>query len=475
MEELGWMLQNANAVGQGYPVELPARLEVIKEACRIGRLDPFAKRITNTTVHFTFGEGLSNPVIRKLDEDRATAKARIREEGQEPREQKAQERINAFWRVNKRSIFGRIAQYQRQFEIHWIGDLFLRFVKGTDGIFRVRPMDYQEITQIVTDPDDYLLEKEVRREYRPMVYDQKSNTYKTGKPVVEYYPVLDLDEDMEGEEGDKGRVLHMSVNRLVQERFGRPAMEPILGWLKGRKQIGEDTLTLFASLAKLAWKEKVTGGRRAFDTYKSGIQTAAGNTLRVPPSPGSIYASTEGRDLEAIRKPNIGGDATDVGSLTMNPIAAGADLPEHYFGNPSNSNLATATALEYPVLKAFQWNRGIWTDLYDTAFQYQLREDGYDDLTADTDFPPLGARDIGIYVKAMLDSESSGMVPREAAAKAIMQALTIEDVDYWLNELRGQWNQEEEDAQNAPLPVQQKSGRLEEPVATSAASKSSPV
>ena len=446
LEELDY--ERVEGKAQDYSAGLPDLHTQRQSMCLIARLDPFAQRAHHISTQFTFGAGLGKPVVREADEAQNKAKERLNKGGATPNECKGQQVINALWDKNRDSLFGRAAQYQRQFDLLFVGDIFLH-CGDQEGIYRVHPLNWQEIVEIISDPDDYLAEVAYKRVWTPQRFDRTDGNWKPLKAQTKYYPALGVEGDGDME---PGAIFHIAVNRFAQERFGRPMYESLKGWFRRRKEVAEDTATLFASLASLAWKEKILGGRRAMDAAKTKVDTAEANTFRVPPGAGSVRVETEGRELEAMQKPKIGGDAWDTARLMMNAIASGTDLSEHYFGNAGDSNLATATALEYPILMAFQWWRGLWTEWYDTLFDAQLELAGLDGLTVDIDFPPLGARNVAEYVKAVIDAEAAGMIPKEEGAQAVMQALTLEDVDYAMKLLRQRW-EEEEQGLNAPLPV----------------------
>ena len=45
-------------------------------------------------------------------------------------------------------------------------------------------------------------------------------------------------------------------------------------------------------------------------------------------------------------------------------IYAGLGFGEHYMGDPASGNLATATAMELPVLKMIQAEQKLWSSIY---------------------------------------------------------------------------------------------------------------
>src|SRR5258708_21449394 len=53
---------------------------------------------------------------------------------------------------------------------------------------------------------------------------------------------------------------------------------------------------------------------------------------------------------------------------------AGTGIMVHYFGDPSTGNLATATAMELPMLKMFMSYQVFWKDAYRDFFSIVLDE-----------------------------------------------------------------------------------------------------
>ena len=56
-------------------------------------------------------------------------------------------------------------------------------------------------------------------------------------------------------------------------------------------------------------------------------------------------------------------------------VCAGTGIAEHYFGDASTGNLATATAMELPMLKMFSGYQVFWKEAWRDLFAIALQED----------------------------------------------------------------------------------------------------
>lgn len=107
----------------------------------------------------------------------------------------------------------------------------------------------------------------------------------------------------------------------------------------------------------------------------------------------------------------------------------GSGVFEHYLGDPSTGNLATATAMELPMLKLFEFKQQRWADVLGEILNFVVlqgirhgaisgkgavvidQSGGYPlwvmepmkgvDLTIDTIFPPIVQKDIAVQANAL--------------------------------------------------------------------------
>jgi hypothetical protein len=120
-------------------------------------------------------------------------------------------------------------------------------------------------------------------------------------------------------------------------------------------------------------------------------------------------------------------------------VSAGTNIMLHYFGDPSTGNLATATAMELPMLKSFTSYQELWKSAFGDIFRLILGEDLdsiEDQSTIDIDLPPILAEDItrlGQFVTALTTAFPEAKV--DAVLKALLVALKVNNIDEIMNDV----------------------------------------
>src|SRR5262249_1607457 len=116
-------------------------------------------------------------------------------------------------------------------------------------------------------------------------------------------------------------------------------------------------------------------------------------------------------------------DARSDGDQLKLMHCAGTGIMLHYYGDPSTGNLATATAMELPMLKMFGSYQQLWIDAYRDIFSIVLDEDIDEEPSEiDIDLPPILADDLqklGQFI-----SQVSGVFP-ELKVPEVLQMLLI--------------------------------------------------
>jgi hypothetical protein len=135
-------------------------------------------------------------------------------------------------------------------------------------------------------------------------------------------------------------------------------------------------------------------------------------------------------------------------------IYAGLGFGEHYMGDPASGNLATATAMELPVLKMIQAEQKFWasiyTDLTDFAIdvaviggklpgtlldQDELEVKTVDNRSFTIHFPPITQQLTGDEMAALATGVTNRLIPESTAARLAMELFEVDDIDEALEEL----------------------------------------
>jgi len=270
------------------------------------------------------------------------------------------------------------------------GELFL--CQWDDGL--MRDFDCLTITDLITDPDDEDTVWGYKRVMMPR-YGGESPSYYSQKGVnrtLYYYsweakgdeplydPAKGPDAKVEAEDDGDPRVYHLPFNSLSQR--GNPLICACSDWSREHRRFLTLRVAITQALGKFAFKGTVKGGQKMLNTVRAKLESTfsqsglAGGTEHQPDhAPGSTWLQNDGINLEAMPRVTGASEAkTDADNLKL-LVAAGTGIMLHYFGDPSTGNLATATAMELPMLKMFMKNQVLWRSAWRDLMSRPIGED----------------------------------------------------------------------------------------------------
>jgi hypothetical protein len=172
---------------------------------------------------------------------------------------------------------------------------------------------------------------------------------------------VELDEPPPDQLGD-GKVYHARINRYTEQKFGTPRFQRTLRWYTAYNDFVKARIDVAQATAAFIMKRKVKGtpNQLARDASKllSRRSCCAGGTsaelAQAPTKPGSILEENESASARGA-DPELRLGAGPAGrEHHPRPDLAAERFSQAYFGDASNSNLATATSLELPILKAVE-------------------------------------------------------------------------------------------------------------------------
>ncbi len=326
--------------------------------------DPIAQQAVMLHNAYTFGRGVG---YRAAHED-------------------VQAWLDRFWKDqrNRASLTRALPQWLLNRERQLDGELFLAFFVSTlTGRVTVRTFDPGEITQVITAPGDPLFPLYFRREYLPREYDFATGHYKTGDKRVEIYPDFRNAGDEDGHypaavtwptPTTRVYVMHVCTNPLAGRGLSHLATG--LPWIKAHKGFMEDRATLTLALATFAFKQKVKGNRQSMSRmlqqwgrYETAQRYSRDDRERR--QGGNTLVENEASELEQLKTDSGASNAYQDARMMRQLAGIGSGgIFEHYLGDPSTGNLATATAMELPMLKMFEFEQQLWEDLYGDIFWF---------------------------------------------------------------------------------------------------------
>jgi hypothetical protein len=438
LEDLGWY--SLSGAGSDTEFKLDDRRKLLKKCYLYWRKAPLAGAVTRMMADFTFGQGLATPKVE---------------------DPKAQEFISGIWDDpdNQRILFGHQAQQLVNNKLWYEGELFIVHFFAKDASVRLRLLNASEIEDIITDPEDRNTPLYYKRMPRRRRYDFPSHTWAptdlTAQP--EYHADIGLADWLEDPENKKrarkaglvdqatkpGEVMHVKVNCDVNDLRGIPPLYRSVDWVKAHRTMAGDLATFIKALSIWAWKKKVKGGSGIVSAAKARFHTDLDNLTNPPPATGSVHVENLASDLQPINTPTGGATLHSQGLRAMVlQVAAASGIMEHYFGDPSTGNLATATSMELPMVKLFMSNQQLWRDIYLRILREALRRGGFDRggklPEIEIEFPPILSREVASYVHAVVEAGMMGYLDGPVASELIMRALGVKDIEKELKKMIGE-------------------------------------
>lgn len=435
--------------------------------------NPLIKRAVATQANYVFGQGMD---VVAADEDVQTVVDAFIEDSK-----------------NRAELTGEQAMLTKETELQVTSNLFFTFFTDPlNGATRVRTIPLSEITRIIYNPDD---SKEPWYYYRQWQQpkepgSQKYETHQAMYPDINYMPKGGLPKHFNGiEVMALNPVYHVKTNCLSDMEYGVSEIYAAIDWAKAYKDFLEDWYTIVKSLSKFAWKATSKSGATGMTQAKQVLEGAingGSNPMNsdLPGQAAQVWMSSDNFDLAPM--PKSGATvAVDDGRRALLMVCAATGIYEHYFGDPSTGNLATAKAMEQPMLLMFQERQELWTDVFNTILGYVINQSalkpggklrgvmsfndygesyvdmGDTDRSVDVKFPPILQEDVNERIDAIVKSVTlSGQTPANTIdlKTATTQMLTAlgEDtdiVDKLFPDDPKSWDEVEEEKQQKALEI----------------------
>lgn len=277
------------------------------------------------------------------------------------------------------------------------GEIFVVVAVADDGHCKWRTVDTMRVADIVPHPED-------RRRplyYRVQVMDQAYD-FGNGQPLpmgdqaeYVYYPDWrNVAPPAESDEGDRdpyrekrgfkrapdGAVMaHFPVNRIGGLR-GIPDMAAAVVWVVEHKRFMDARVMIMQALAKISMIKTVKGGPQQVQASaaleRSSMATSPWRGLeRNPTGVAQVYSKSQGVDIEFPKFDTGAAGATQDLEALAQMVGTAFGLPTHYIlMSTETSRLATAVAMELPVLKMYEDRQSAWRDMLRALIDYALTQ-----------------------------------------------------------------------------------------------------
>jgi ribosomal protein L12E/L44/L45/RPP1/RPP2 len=432
--------------------------EGLRQAAAICRLmalaNPLIRRGLSLRTAYVWGQGVS-----------ITARATGDNEG----EQDVNTIVQGFLddESNRTALTSGQARERHERSVGTDGNVFLAcFTSPVTGRVQTRTVPFDEITEIICNPDD----KSEHWFYLRRWTSTRIDPYTGGRSQVGsevFYPALGYRPRVRPKMVDDvevwwdAPVLHISVNGLEGWQYGIGDAYSAVAWGRMYQEFLTDWAKLVKALSRFAWR--LTGDKSSKTrTAAAKIRATQPATVSDPDAPtGALAAYGPGVNLEAIPKSGATIDS-ESGRPLAAMVAAALGVPvTMLLTDPGVTGArATAQTLDLPTELEMGLRRTLWGDVYRRLLSYVVdqavkaprgplqgtvvwdRDSGREVITlaGDTDrtvevtWPDLSDTPVETLVKAITEADSTGRMPPRETMRLLLQALGVKDVDELLDE-----------------------------------------
>jgi hypothetical protein len=371
VEDVGWSIMDYVS---GHPQEmnLQTRRRIVQRARYVWMNDPQAGAAVELMNDFVFGRGVPRPVCK---------------------DKKVQEVVDEAWDDpdNQEVLTSLEAQLALGTDLALQSNLFLlMFDDGADGKIKLSILRHDDVTDAIPDEDKrhrllwYCVGRPIKRSYDFVLGQWKVEQLPIDPKPVYYahWRNVELAREEKGRETEfeepaseqlgAGKVYHARINRYSEQKFGTPRFQRTLRWYTAYNDFVKARIDVAQARAAYIMKRRVKGSpnQLARDAAKlisrtSGLAGADPSApYQQPPKPASVLVENESVVHEALNLGQAGGQAQEDANVIRAPIAAAERFTQAYFGDASQSNLATATSLELPILKAVETRQEVFEAIY---------------------------------------------------------------------------------------------------------------
>lgn len=307
--------------------------------------------------------------------------------------------IDEFWDdpVNRMTFTSYESMIQALDTLFTDGDLFLVLFPDYEmGTVQLGWIDSILVQDIVTDENNWRVPRWYKVRKPQGAYDYKTGAYQSmsGDDFVFYRDwtnTEELDAIRQGSLSDKanpnyaarppankievGYVYHVAINK--RGKFGESELAAAADWLKAHKDFMEDRATLSRAAAQIAWKKKRKGPASDVAAQLATLQSSLVQNIsrwesNPPSASGSTIIENEGSTMEWMKTDTGAGNAVMDERILRMMVGSAVGVMNHYFGDEASANLATATAMELPMLKMYEGWQKLLADVIKDLCRYAL-------------------------------------------------------------------------------------------------------
>ena len=356
IEDLAWVNLSRDDAYRTLDDEKNERERVITRARLAAKRNPLARQAVNLLQHYVLGQGIS------IKAENKQVVARLLDEFLEHTENEAVLTCH---------------QSQKEFleRLFVDGDVFIvLFPDRENGMVRLGWLEAMFVEDIIPVKGNRKIPAWYKVRSPSQTFNFRSGQWEgtdAGKFV--YYRHWRNDAEPPpgmGKSLQDGLVYQVSIDKAGL--FGRSGMATAIDWLVAHREFMEDRATLNRAAASVAWIKKRVGPASDIAAEVAKLQSSlVTDPRRYETNPtraaGSTVVQNQGSALEWAET-DTGGAAADYDERKFRMMSGSGmgGVPNHYFGDEAQANLATATAMELPLLKTYEdWQQVLRQTLLD--------------------------------------------------------------------------------------------------------------
>lgn len=449
LDEVYYLNMNSIPSRDEYVILPQAKKRDVVRRLRILRQEnPLAKQAMKLAIRFTLGKGVSFLV----------------------KDESSQEAVMAFWDhpINQAVLTSWRAMKERFDEKLTDGEIFIVMAAApAEPYVELGTFPMEEIDDIIYHPRNRFFPVYYKRVYKELVYDATANDGSgewkqpdpNSKPKIRYYKDYRVtDEVLADIEGlnipdsmiEPDHYVYHSFVNPVWTRNGRRGVSELFAsreWFRVFSLFMEDRGAINAAANTFSYVRKVKGGASAVASMRGKIGgvpmgadagTAESGKRLSRPIPGAIYDTNDAVDIAALRADTGAVDAKEDARLILMTGGAGVATNLPYFGEGGDANLATAQAMELPMVKTYEdYQTEIQNDL-DEICKFVIRIARGEDvekeaLTIAWDMPPIITRDVVKFTSAwgqVMSQIAPGNVGvAKVAIRGALEAMDVPNIE----------------------------------------------
>ena len=445
-EDRGWQSLGA---GDGDDFSTEGRKKIAETSALARLANPLVKRGMQLRVAYIWGQGVSVSVP-DADPEQGAA-------------QDVNEVVQAFLDhpSNRDTFTGAGAHEDNENQLGTDGELFFCLpTNPLTGEVVVRLIEPDEITEIITDPEDATRHRYYRRQYVAKQINVRGER-SAPEQVTVFYPAHDYNprgvDRLNLIDGSPVK-WHEPVRAFIINKPKRRSMRglgdiyPALAWAKSSKEVLEAWVLLFKALTRYAYQLKTKNDRVQRAAAQLRASQAQPAPIGNPTNAGATFTGGNETTLEAVSKTGAQIDANAARPVIM-MVAAAFGVPiTMLLGDPGVTGArAVAQTLDQPMELVMRMRRDRWTEVYTDVLTYVVnwavkagrlrgavrfegdREvvelAGGQDRTVKVDWPDFDSTPVREKVEAIRIADDTGKLPPEVTLAQLLAALRVENAD----------------------------------------------